>query len=94
MTNKEKLDKIEKFIDENNLSFEEGRRNSDSTILSGFALYVGLKTLPTLKLAVENRCDDREWGWEEELERVFEYAKDNNYELYWASEDAKDRYTF
>lgn len=94
MTNAEKQEKIEVFIDENNLTFEEGQRNTDSTVLSGYALHIGLRTLPTLVAAVENQCDDADYGWEDELERVFDYAKDNAYGDWWNSKEARDRYIF
>ena len=37
----------------NSLEFIEGRRNSDSTILCGFALYLGVESVDELETAIE-----------------------------------------
>lgn len=85
--------KIIKFIKDNKLDFEStgSGLNSNCTILSGYALH--------LDLSFEDLCDELaetplSRNATEELERVFDYAKDHDYGEYWTSKDAKERYVF
>lgn len=90
MTNKQKLSQ---FIIDNDLTFVEGERNANSTVISGYALHIGAE-LSEIKEAIEESCASKAEGCYEELERVFKYAKANSYGKYWATEDAKAEYTF
>lgn len=82
---------LQKFIEDNNLSFQEGQRNTSTVILCGFSLYNEISIQE-----IHNAINDKEFSSEltQELKRVYEYAKRNNYREYWNSEDAKTRYKF
>lgn len=82
-----KIEKLEKFIKNNKLEFVEGRRNNDITILSGFACYIDA-TEEELKKAIKIPSLD------EEIERVFDYAKENDYGEWWTEDAAKIEYKF
>jgi len=86
-------DKIEKFITDNGLQFVEGTRNSDSTILSGYALHLGIKEVEILTKAIDNVLPDAD-DYYSELDRVFKYAQKNNYGKYWKTKVAKETYVF
>jgi hypothetical protein len=97
----EKLKKIEKFIIDNDLTFDEGHSclNSDCCTISGFALHVDEGecdiTIDDLIDVVENTLEDVGGAdFEAELARVFEYAENNNYGEWWTSEEAKIKYNF
>lgn len=84
---------IEKFITENNLDLSEtgSALNSTCCILSGYALHIGISRLAEfISFFVENSSHD----FDEELARVFNYAKSKNYEKFWLSEEAKKQYIF
>ena len=87
----EKIGKLKKFIVENDLQFTEGRRNSDCTVLNGFALSFG-GTLGEVKESINKDIYDTDLA--QEIERVYEYARLNNYGLWWHKEDAKKQYKF
>lgn len=87
------MNKIEKFIKDNDLSFDsEGSGlNSNCTILSGFALHLGLPLDELSDLLRNSVIPPTAW---DEFERVYNYAEANNYGVYWSGADAKDRYIF
>jgi len=92
MATKKVIDTVKKFIEENGLEFnyESGSDiNSNCTILSGFALYNGIKNVKDLFPIVNKIAHD-------ELERVFSYAHSNGYGSWWAvhTEEAKKFYKF
>lgn len=83
---------IKNFITENKLNFSEGSRNSNCTVLIGYSQFKGL-TKQQLKeeIAVEIVRD----GFiGEEIDRLFDYCKKNNYSKYWKTAEAKLQYTF
>ncbi len=92
--------KILDFIELNELTFIKGQRNSDSTILSGYALFVGIKSIEELIQIVEKYKKEKAKDlshfddYESELTKVFNYAKRHNYEKFWESEDAKTSFKF
>lgn len=95
MTRKET---IVKFISDNDLNFyqTDSSLNSDCTIISGFALHLGDKSAKNIKEALI------EAKWTEgipsrvnnELNRVFAFAKLYNYGNWWNYAEAKSLYTF
>lgn len=91
MENKEK---IENFIKNNHLHFSGfgSDLNSDCTIISGFALFSGVE----INELIDILSEQEEWSGEaeEELQRVFEFAENNNYGTFWSTEDAKKQYKF
>ena len=83
---------IEKFIEDNELDFtgSDSGLNSNCTIISGYSLFFGIlnydeliRYMPTIPFNAE-----------EELKRVFKFAKDNNYGNWWTDEKAHEMYKF
>jgi len=91
---KEQKTKIEEFIKNNKLTFEEGKRNTDSVALSGYALSIGFKKHHDLEKVIDVLCPKAHWEYSKELERVFKYASDNNYGNWWDTQEAKNSYKF
>lgn len=86
-----KLKQLEKFIKENELTFEEGSRNSNATIICGFATFIEAELSDVLlSIPEKNRTEDLNI----ELERVFNYAFTNGYGKFWLKEQAKEQYIF
>jgi hypothetical protein len=83
---------IRKFINENNLEFTEGRRNSDCVIIIGFAQYLKI-TMKQLKEALIKEIEEDSFI-AEEIERLWNYCKSHNYADYWTKEIAKQTYKF
>lgn len=83
---------IRKFINENLITFDEGRRNSSLVILIGYCLHLKLNQndlIAELEIEIENDC------WlEEEIERLWNYCKSHNYADYWTKDIAKQTYKF
>ena len=87
--------KLKKFIQDNGLTFEEGQRNRDSVIISGYALYLGVQDPGIIENLLEEEYPDVADGeLFDEIERVFAYAKLKNYEKFWYREEAKTMYKF
>ncbi len=83
---------MKKFIEDNNITFNEGERNSSVTICIGYAQSLGL-TKQQLKdeLSVQI-IEDNFIG--EEIERIWDFCNIRNYKNYWKSKEAKEIYTF
>lgn len=90
MTHEQIVKKIEDFIQNNNLIFEEGSRNSDSTIICGYTLHIG-GSCEDINEAINNLDNEGELtpdsGWGDELERVWDFAEENNYGKWWTPEN-------
>lgn len=83
---------IRDFINENNLDFTEGSRNSTCVILIGYAQHKKLN-LPQFREELKKEIKaDKFIG--EEIDRLWSYCKDRNYRSWWSSEDAKLQYSF
>lgn len=83
---------IRKFIQDNNLSFEEGSRNSSVVTIIGYAQFKGLD-----KLDVEHGLQDEIKADSfilDELNRLFDYCKVRNYKNYWTTPEATRIYKF
>lgn len=105
MTNEQKKELLKKFILENKLEFGEGSRNTPATIISGYALFIEasaeliIETLENLSDAAEslnenyNNYDNTE-ETDDEIKRVFAYAKINNYGAHFEKESAKKEYKY
>lgn len=77
------MSKIRNFINDNNLSFAEGNRNTTITTLVGYSQYLELSKEDLLgELSNEIKADN---FIEEEVERLWYYCKINNYKEYWVS---------
>lgn len=87
---------LKTFIKNNNLSFEKGERNSNSVVLSGFALHNG-NTLEDCKNAIPFEyvnTDKKKEKVFKELERVYQFASSRNYGNWWSKDEAKKMYKF
>lgn len=84
-----------KFIIENGLTFNTtgSSLNSDCCIISGYALYIGVENMNELQEAIDESVAEPGMYYDE-LERVFEYANQNDYGAYWLTADAKLQYKF
>ena len=91
MAKQSKIERIVKFIEENDLDLldEASGLNSSCTTLAGFILYVGYKSI-NAKIADILPSTEAE----AELVRVFEYAKNNSYGYYWETAEARKMYKF
>lgn len=83
---------IKEFIEENDLDFSEGSRNTTVVTLVGYAQHIGLKRLELLEELQDEINSDN--FIKEETNRLWEYCEDNNYKKFWLSEQAKAQYIF
>ncbi len=81
---------LKEFIKENNLSFEEGQRNTNAVILCGYALHIN-KTAKDCKESIKEYSSKE---LEDEIDRVYFYASTNGYGKWWQNENAKKMYKF
>ena len=86
------MNKIKQFILDNGLDFScsESELNSNCTIISGYALFIGITTIKELLLEM----DELDVSATNELYRVFEFANKNNYGMWWNRSEAASRYKF
>ena len=84
--------KLKTFIENNNLTFLEGTRNSDSVVICGYGLHINATEDEILD--VVTKLDDVDVNIDDEISRVYRYAKANNYQNYWNTPEAKKQYTF
>ena len=83
---------LKEFIKENNLSFEEGSRNSTVTVLVSYAQHLGLGQDTLEKELEEQIKEDSFIG--SEIDRLFPYCKIKNYKKYWSTPEARNIYKF
>ena len=81
---------LKKFIKENNLSFEEGQRNTNAVILCGYALHIN-KTAKDCKESVKEYSSEE---LDDEIDRVYFYASTNGYGIWLKTLNAKKMYKF
>jgi len=88
------MKKLEKFIKDNNLLFDsiDSGLNSDCTILAGYADYIKADVNDVISSIKKVLPEVNKF--EEEMERVFEYAQKNNYGEFWKKPEAKKMYIF
>lgn len=84
--------KIKEFITNNNLSLEEGSRNSSIVCIIGYAQHLGL-TEKQLQEELKDESDKDSFIYEE-VARLFDYCKLKKYKNYWTTSDAKSKYKF
>ena len=84
---------LRKFMQDNNLKFLPGQRNSDAVILCGFALYKNISFKDIVE-ATNNYCSMLDIVFNNELERVYNFAKSKNYGDWWNKDEAKKLYKF
>ena len=86
------MNKIRNFINENNLSFEPGSRNSTCVTLIGYSQHLGLSK-EDLEEELSNEIDNDD-VIQDELDERWGYCERNNYKKYWTSDEAKTQYVF
>lgn len=86
------MTKIKDFIRANNLSFEEGCRNTTVVTLVGYAQHLGM-TQKKLELELEDEISDDDFI-ETEIQRLWKYCMAKKYKNFWSTPEAKAKYTF
>jgi len=86
------MNRLRNFINENNLSFDEGSRNSTIAVLIGFSQHLGL-SLTDVETELQSEIDD-DYFIQEELDRLWQYCANRNYKNYWSTPEAKNKYKF
>jgi|DEB19_MinimDraft_2_1074335.scaffolds.fasta_scaffold172626_1 hypothetical protein len=86
------MSKIKEFITNNNLSLEEGSRNSSLVCIIGYAQHLGL-TEKELQEELDKEINEDSFIGEE-IARLFDYCKLRKYKNYWLSPEAKSKYKF
>lgn len=86
------MSKIREFIEKNDLSFEDGSRNSTMITLMGYAQHLGLS-----KDELEEELKDEieaDGVIQDEIDQRWGYCLSNNYKKYWKTEQAKKQWVF
>lgn len=86
------MNRLRNFINENNLYFDEGSRNSTIVVLIGFSQHLGL-SLTDVETELQSEIDD-DYFIQEELDRLWQYCANRNYKNYWSTPEAKNKYKF
>jgi hypothetical protein len=87
---------LKEFIVNNKLKFtgRDSDLNSESCILCGYALYLGVKDKDEVIEAVKEQCSPSTLRYQSELTVVWNFAVSNNYGEWWKSTSAKEMYKF
>lgn len=92
------MEKLVKFIKENNLMFDGvgSELNSDCVIIGGFADHCGISASADVRSAVKEALSTSSLSVtiEKEIDRVFDFAYTYNYGNWWKNRDAKRLYKF
>lgn len=81
---------MRKFINENNLEFKIGSRNSTIVILIGYSQHLNW-TKEQLEKELEKEIQE-DLFLKEEINRLWSYCQAKNYKSYWVTEEAKKAY--
>lgn len=90
------IERFKKFLKKNDFEFSEGRRNSDSVPVAGFAIYLGFdihdadELIDVIYRVYSSTAED----FDEEFEKVLSFAEENNYGEWWSTAAASKMYTF
>jgi hypothetical protein len=83
---------MRKFIEENNISFSVGERNTSVVILIGYAQHKELNQTDLVNELSKEIKKDSFIG--EEVNRLWDYCKSKNYKKFWKTKGAKTLYKF
>lgn len=84
----EKLNELKDFVKNNNLEFNEGSGGDINILaLTGYAQYINATLDDCIKTANNSEVND-------EIKRLYVYAKNHNYKKYWTTQQARDSYKF
>lgn len=82
------MEKLTKFVKDNNLEFHSGSGGDNNILaLCGYATYINASLEDCIKVANNKDCND-------EIERIYEYAKTHNYAAFWTKPEAHTMYIF
>lgn len=84
--------KIRNFIENNEVYFEEGSRNSTMVTLIGYAQHLGLSK-EDLEAALSDEIEN-DGVIQDEIDERWGYCLSNNYKKFWTSKDAKKQWIF
>jgi hypothetical protein len=86
---------LKTFIRDNELTFSDtgSGLNSECCIIAGFADHIGVENYGPIISAINSECLEAS-DYQAELERVVEYAWENNYGNFWNTPEAKKQYKF
>ena len=91
------LVELQRFITDNNITFQEGERNSNCVILCGYSQYLcKLKNIPEIKIYdtiyqnIIKPLNDTELN--KEFKKVWEYTLKNDYWKWWENKKNKNKY--
>lgn len=83
---------MREFINNNDLSFDEGSRNTTIVTLIGYAQHLGWsKEALEEELLTEIEEDS---FIQEEIDRLWQYCYNRNYKNFWTTPKAKELYKF
>lgn len=93
------MNKIQKFIQDNNLNLTDSGSGLNSTCcaIAGYALYANgdNNNYPQLLNDIqEDGLYILDYNVSNELERVYDYAYQNNYAMWWETLEAQNKYIF
>lgn len=83
---------IREFINNNNITFEKGNRNPTMITLIGYSLYLNLN-----KEDLENELSEeikKDNFLQEEIDRLWTYCYDRNYDVPWRKGDYKSIFKY
>lgn len=80
---------LKQFIKKNNLTFKEGQRNTNATVICGYALYIH-KEIEDIINAIPQTV--RTGELDVELYRVWDYAEANDYGNWWYEPTNRAKY--
>lgn len=83
---------IREFINNNNITFEKGNRNSTIIILIGYSLYIDIEKEDLEKALEEEIKKDK--FLKEEIDRLWTYCYDRNYDTPWRKGDYKSNFKY
>jgi len=83
---------IKEFIKTNNLSFEEGQRNSNLVVVTGYTQFADLNKDDLEKALSKEIKKDK--FIQEEIDRLWSYCKTNNYYAWWKTKEAHKAWKF
>ena len=83
---------MRKFIEDNNISFARGERNTSVVTLIGYAQFKGLSKVD-LETELSNEIE-KDGFIEDEIDRLWDYCKDRKYAAFWKKKEAKVKYIF
>jgi hypothetical protein len=83
---------LREFIEKNNITFEEGKRNTSIVTIIGYSQYLELCKADLLETLREEILKDSFIS--EEIDRLWDYCYNRKYRNWWKTELAKSLYKY